>query len=81
MDVNLVPNNAFGLESQNIIYITITGVFYYKFYEVVQLQPDNRTVVRETCFLYPEGTGFDAKWKTAKSFAIITPISMYDIWH
>jgi hypothetical protein len=50
------------------------GVYYYKGYEVVQLPPDSRTVVREACFQYPEGTEFDAKWKTAKSFAIITPI-------
>ena len=37
------------------------GVYYYKGYEVVQLPPDSRTVVREACFQYPEGTEFDAK--------------------
>jgi hypothetical protein len=50
------------------------GVFYYKGYETVTLEPDGRTVVREKCYQYPDGTGFDAKWKTAKAFVVMTGI-------
>lgn len=50
------------------------GVWYYKGYETVTLEPDDRVVVTETCYQYPSGTYFDAKWKTAMSFSIITPI-------
>jgi hypothetical protein len=50
------------------------GVWYHKGYETVTLEPDDRVVVTETCFQYPSGTYFDAKWKTAKAFSIITPI-------
>jgi len=68
---------AFTAESGTDLPALLFGVFYYKGYEVVQLPPNSRTVIREVCFQYPEGTDFDAKWKTAKSFAIITPISTY----
>lgn len=68
---------AFSAASELDLPTLLFGVFYYKGYEVVQLQPDNRTVIREKCFMYPSGTAFDAKWKTAKSFAVITAISTY----
>lgn len=47
--------------SSCIIHLMFVGVYNYLGYEVVQLPPDSRTVVRETCFQYPAGTEFDAK--------------------
>jgi hypothetical protein len=50
------------------------GVWYYKGYQTETLQPNDRVVTTETCFQYPSGTYFDAKWNTAKAFTIITAI-------
>ena len=57
-----------------ILLSLVPGVWYYKDWETVTLQPGNRQVTREACFQYPDSVGFDAKWKTAKSFTIITGV-------
>jgi hypothetical protein len=63
-----------GFESTTGSDTLTLGVWYYKGFETVTLEPNNRVVTTETCFQYPSGTYFDAKWKTAKAFSIMTAI-------
>jgi hypothetical protein len=55
------------------------GVYYYKGYEVVQLPPDSRTVVREACFQYPEGTEFDAKASDSHRLLQFTSLDAFSV--
>lgn len=49
------------------------GIWYYQGWAVVQ-SPTQGTLLMQTCFRYPDGTVFDAKWKSAKAFSTMALI-------
>lgn len=49
------------------------GIWYYQGWSVVDTAVQG-TVVLETCYNYPDGTDFDAPWKSAKAFSTMTLI-------
>jgi len=44
------------------------GIWYYQGWAVVE-SPTQGTLLMQTCFRYPDGTVFDANWKSAKAFS------------
>lgn len=49
------------------------GIWYYQGWAIVE-SPTQGTLLMQTCFRYPEGTVFDAKWKCAKAFSTMALI-------
>ena len=49
------------------------GIWYYQGYALVE-SPTQGTLLMQTCFRYPDGTVFDAKWKCAMAFSTMALI-------
>jgi hypothetical protein len=63
------PSNEGG---ENAITLNF-GIWYFQGWEVVESTTQG-TIVLESCNLYPEGTVFDSKWKSAKAFSTMALI-------
>jgi len=49
------------------------GIWYYQSWAIVE-SPTQGTLLMQTCFSYPEGTVYDAKWKSAMAFSTMALI-------